>query len=174
MAIHRINHHYFGKPWRVSRLFLHVHSSVFNPVLHVSGAILEGFGLRFKPGSVKRRLSGVGSQPAIAIIRSCRQLKDRNWIAVVKPKQNRRLKLRERDRFFIENQNPWRCFGINVLHWSIFEVKKVLVWAGFGRFLFEMPLLTTPVAHPRSLVHCPSPFLPCYNRARVARATNIL
>jgi hypothetical protein len=37
----------------------------------------------------------VRSQGAIAIVRRCRQLENRNWIAVVKPKRNPRLKLRE-------------------------------------------------------------------------------
>src|SRR6516164_8511155 len=105
MAIHQINHHYLSEPWRVSRLFLHIHFSVFNPILHISGTLLESFGLRFKPCLIERWLSGMGSQGAVAIVCSRCQLKDANRVAVVKPKQNRRLKLRERDRLLSKNQN---------------------------------------------------------------------
>ena len=69
MALNRIEHQKFSDNWRVLRLFGHVFAAMFDPIQHITGAVLETLRLGLKPSTVGRRLAYVPAQRAIAIIR---------------------------------------------------------------------------------------------------------
>src|SRR5437867_556032 len=112
MAINRIHHQHFGVLWPVEDRALKIFAPVFNEVLHFMGTFLELLGLRLEPNVESRWLASVCAERVIAIIRSNSQRENRNRIAVVEPKQDRRFKLRSSRRCLSNIQNFRRRFRI--------------------------------------------------------------
>src|SRR5207237_9555266 len=82
---------------------LHVHSPVLDPILHVSRPILECLRLCSEPLSKIGRFARVTAKRGVTIVSSVSQRQNRNRVAVVKPKQNGTLKLRNRNSLFRKN-----------------------------------------------------------------------
>ena len=117
MAINRIYHQHFGEFHPKADRALKVFSPVFYEVLRFMDAFLDLLGLRFETSLDQRWSASVRAHRVIAIMCSSSQRENRNGIAIVEPKGDRRFELRSSRRCLGDSQNFRRRLGIGL--WNV-------------------------------------------------------
>src|SRR5690242_13362388 len=97
MTLNCVGNQHFGLSWLVKRLFVHVAAMLY-PVRNESCPILERPRLCSQPRPVHGRLFDMLAQRRVAMVSVVGERENRNWIAVVEPKQNCRFQLRPGNR----------------------------------------------------------------------------
>jgi hypothetical protein len=134
MAINRINHQGFGDIRCKSERFGRFFEPMLDPSLSVQNASLKCSRLRTEPLPIKGLVSGVSAQRDVTIVRRRSEMQNRNGIAVIEPKCDCCLKLRQRSLSFCINlKRRWRF-------WIGTQLLFALITSTMKRWLSATPI----------------------------------